>query len=91
MKHRWKVLVKGKVQGVFYRKSVKIKADELRLFGWVRNENDGSVYIEAEGDDATLKQFVDWCKVGPPAAVVDQVITEPVPIKNDTEFEIKRF
>ena len=90
MKRHWKLLVKGKVQGVFYRKATKIKADELGLSGWVRNEADGSVYIEVEGDQDTLKQFADWCEHGPPHAVVDQVTTETAALKNYSGFEIRR-
>jgi len=91
MKQRWKLLVKGKVQGVYYRKSAKLKADEFGLSGWVKNEEDGSVSMEAEGDEAVLKKFVAWCQVGPSAAVVDQVVIETVVAKYDTGFEIRRF
>ena len=90
MKYQWKLLIKGKVQGVFYRKSAKIKADELGLSGWVKNEADGSVYIEVEGDEPVLKQFTDWCRQGPPHAQVDEVTTEVSALKNYSGFEIRR-
>jgi acylphosphatase len=91
MKLHWNFLVKGKVQGVFYRKSAKVKAEELGLSGWVRNEADGSVYIEAEGDEHQLKQFKEWCKLGPSHASVDEVTTKTGTLKNYSGFEIRRF
>ncbi|MCR4325088.1 MAG: acylphosphatase [Candidatus Curtissbacteria bacterium] len=63
----------GKVHGVLFRRYAKAEADELGLVGWVRNNKDGSVEIVAQGDEGKLKQFVDWCKKGPPMANVDRV------------------
>jgi len=63
--------VSGKVQGVFFRASTKEKADELHIRGTVRNNADGSVTVDAEGDEASIEQFVEWCKQGPPRARVD--------------------
>ncbi|HNP95437.1 MAG TPA: acylphosphatase [Cyclobacteriaceae bacterium] len=84
------IRVTGKVQGVFYRASTRDKARSLGLCGFVKNENDGSVYIEAEGDKEKLDQFVNWCKQGPPNARVDKVEVAEREIKNFTQFEIKR-
>ncbi len=69
MKHV-SIRVYGKVQGVFFRASTKETADELGINGSVRNEHDGSVSIEAEGDDETLDKFIEWCKKGPRLASV---------------------
>lgn len=66
------IRISGKVQGVFFRASTKAKADELNIKGFVRNEKNGDVYIEAEGDDNTLSEFISWCKHGPTMARVDQ-------------------
>lgn len=63
----------GKVQGVFFRDSSRIKAQELNLSGWVRNEPDGIVKIVAEGEDKNLRSFVEWCKYGPDHAEVEKV------------------
>src|SRR5258706_2006965 len=60
--------VTGKVQGVFFRASAREKAEELGVKGFVRNEPDGSVYIEAEAEEIILEQFLDWCREGPPRA-----------------------
>jgi len=69
MKHV-SIRIYGKVQGVFFRVSTKEKADELGIHGTVRNENDGSVAIEAEGGDETVGKFIEWCQKGPRLAVV---------------------
>ena len=89
MKHL-AIHVSGRVQGVFFRASTKEKADALRLRGFVRNEPDGSVYIEAEGAAETLDQFVAWCKQGPPLAVVNRVTINENPVKNFSDFIIQR-
>lgn len=65
--------VHGRVQGVFYRQSTRDKAVTLGLRGWVRNEDDGTVVIQAFGDDTGLEQFIAWTKVGPPSATVTLV------------------
>jgi len=83
------ITVAGKVQGVFYRASCKEKAIELGIKGFVRNEPDGKVYIEAEGRDELLDQFVSWCNEGPRMARVDQIDVEEGEVKNFTSFEIR--
>lgn len=89
MKH-FSVTVTGRVQGVFFRASTKEKADQLGIKGFVRNEPDGSVYIEAEGDDESLKKFINWCHQGPPHAKVSQVLTKEKGVVNFSSFEIRR-
>ncbi|MFH1749918.1 MAG: acylphosphatase, partial [bacterium] len=63
MKHL-NIKISGKVQGVFYRVATKNKARDLDLTGFVRNEPDDSVYIEVEGEEENLNQFIDFCKSG---------------------------
>jgi acylphosphatase len=65
--------IRGKVQGVFFRESARIEASRLGLTGWVRNREDGSVEAVAEGEPATLEEFIRWCHRGPPAARVTDV------------------
>lgn len=67
------IKVTGKVQGVFFRASTRDVARKLGLKGFVRNEPDGGVYIEAEGDETTLTEFTEWCRQGPRLAQVDHV------------------
>jgi acylphosphatase len=66
----------GKVQGVFFRDSSRMKAKELGLSGWVGNEPDGTVQIVAEGSDKDLNRMIDWCKNGPDNAEVEKVNVE---------------
>lgn len=84
------IVVTGKVQGVYYRASTKQKADELGVKGFVRNEPDGSVYIEAEASPETLKQFVEWCHHGPERAQVLHAEITEASLKNFVEFEVRR-
>ena len=88
MKH-WNICVEGKVQGVYFRANTKRIAEELGVKGFVKNQPDGSVYIEAEADEETLQKFLDWVKVGPPAAKVTNVSVEAGEIKNFQNFVIK--
>ena len=89
MKHA-SIKVSGKVQGVFFRASTQERALELGVTGFVRNERDGSVYIEAEAGDEILKVFIDWCHVGPAGARVEHVQVGDAPVVGFTKFEIRR-
>lgn len=83
------ITISGQVQGVFFRQSAKQKADRLGLTGLVRNEVDGTVYIEIEGDQENLKNFIAWCHQGPEYAKVDRLEThEAKDIKNFVNFTI---
>lgn len=67
---RVRLIVEGRVQGVWYRDSTRQKAQELGLKGWVKNRNDGNVEILAEGIDHKISELKNWCYDGPPYAVV---------------------
>ena len=67
------VVVCGNVQGVLFRHSAKSAAERLGLAGWVRNCDDGSVEVMAEGPKEKLEEFVTWCRKGPSAAIVENV------------------
>lgn len=91
MKMHYDITVNGKVQGVFYRASTQKKAKELGVTGGVKNQADGSVYIEAEGLENQLNALVEWCKSGPPAAKVDEVeVKKADDIKGFNDFEVWR-
>jgi acylphosphatase len=78
------LLIKGKVQGVFFRATAKDIADEMAISGWVRNTPDGDVEIIAAGSQQNIDRFVEWCKHGPEKAIVTNVsITQ----KEDQRFE----
>ncbi|MCK4555333.1 MAG: acylphosphatase [Candidatus Aenigmarchaeota archaeon] len=77
------IIVKGLVQGVFFRAFTKETADRLGLSGWVRNLADGSVEVVAEGEEQALKEFVSCLKKGPPKSCVDKVQIEYSGAKNE--------
>ena len=71
---RVNLIITGLVQGVFFRASTLERAQSLNLNGWVKNLSDGSVEVVAEGPRYGLEDFVTWCRQGPPAAEVKDVI-----------------
>jgi acylphosphatase len=89
MKHL-NIKVHGKVQGVYFRDSTKMVADQLGVKGWIRNESDGSIYIEAEGDDWILDNFLDWCEEGPERADVQLVEKAESEMQSFQNFIIKK-
>ena len=89
MKH-FSIHVTGKVQGVFFRASTREEAQRLGLRGWVRNEADGSVRIEAEGDEPALEQLVAWCQHGPAQAQVSNVAVQMGEVEGHENFRVLR-
>lgn len=86
MKKHLNIKIYGQVQGVFFRISAKQEADKLGIKGFARNEKDGTVYIEAEGEKNNLDKFLEWCKNGPDAAKVEKIEVTEIPLKNFSEF-----
>jgi len=84
------IKVKGRVQGVGYRYNTMIKARELGIKGYVKNERDGSVLIEAEGNQEELDEFTHWCTQGPNFARVDHISIHMGPVRNFEDFFIAR-
>jgi acylphosphatase len=84
------ISISGRVQGVFYRATAMEKATNLGIKGFARNERDGSVYMEAEGEEESLVEFIDWCYIGPPGARVDKVVKKEGIMKNYSSFVIYR-
>ena len=68
-----RVTVSGKVQGVFFRASVKKVADIVGVKGWVKNEPNGNVSLEAEGEEEMVYKLIDYCHHGPDGAIVEKV------------------
>lgn len=83
------IRMSGRVQGVFFRQSAKRKADELGMVGFVRNESDGTVTIEVEGEPDALDTLVAWCHEGPTYAKVERVVVENGTPKHFTRFEAR--
>jgi len=85
-----RLVIKGKVQGVFYRATAKDVADELGIKGWIKNLPDRNVEIKATATEDTLQKFIDWCKQGPPKARVDEVIVEELSLEEPKDFRVIR-
>jgi acylphosphatase len=85
---RVRVLVAGRVQGVFYRATCARLAHEAGLGGFVRNRSDGRVEAAFEGPDEAVDRLVAWCRVGPELARVDRVeVVAEVPA-GDRSFRV---
>lgn len=84
------IVVKGRVQGVFYRASTQQKATAVGLNGWVRNLPNGDVLIRAQGSEREISELVDWCKNGPPMAVVREVEVKELPRQDFRGFQVLR-
>ena len=63
----------GRVQGVYFRASAQREAKRLGLTGWVRDRNDQTVELVAEGEETGIKDLIAWAQAGPGAARVDKV------------------
>ena len=85
---RISLLITGKVQGVGYRYSVKLKAESMAIRGYVRNQLDGSVFVTVQGENTAVENFVKWCYKGPSAALVRGVEKIPGTIEDFSEFKI---
>ncbi len=73
MKSRVRVIVSGRVQGVFFRSATRDEAEIRNVSGWVKNLQDGRVEATFEGEEEAVEQLVEFCRKGPPNAVVRDV------------------
>lgn len=88
---RVKAVIKGRVQGVYYRASTLEKAQSLEICGYVKNLNDGSVELDAESNKEKLTELLQWCKKGPPGALVESIETKWLEdLKHYIDFTIQR-
>ncbi|NDC14188.1 MAG: acylphosphatase [Synechococcaceae bacterium WB9_2_170] len=90
IQERWRLIVRGQVQGVGYRASCCGRAKDLGLSGWVRNRSDGSVEVEAEGPTQELTELRLWCEMGPSAASVNSVSVSQIGTTGSDWFEVRR-
>ena len=90
MKSAIAITISGSVQGVYYRASTKAVADRLGVAGFVRNEPNGEVYIEAEGSGEALSKLVEWCHQGPSLAKVSSVTQVAIPVQGFNAFTVNR-
>ena len=73
-----KLVITGRVQGVFFRAETKKTADRLGINGYVKNLSDGSVEAVIKGDQASVSQMIEWCRKGPAISKVKSVKTEEI-------------
>lgn len=89
MTKRLSIRVNGLVQGVFFRHTAKQTASSLNLSGFARNEADGSVQLEVQGEESALQNFVAWCHVGSSTSQVESVETQEIDVVSEKGFSIK--
>ena len=86
---RRRVIVDGRVQGVWFRESCRGEAESHGVAGYVHNRPDGRVEAEFEGPEPAVDAMVDWCRRGPSRAVVTSVEVADVPPTGDTRFAVR--
>ena len=84
-----RVIISGRVQGVFFRMETKRAAERFGVCGWVRNQNDGTVEALFEGEKADVDAVLEWCEKGPPLSSVIQVdVKWGTPSGRFTKFDV---
>lgn len=86
---RTRVVVSGRVQGVFFRDSCRREALRRGVSGWVSNEPDATVAAEFEGSPEDVAAMVEWCRTGPPHARVERVAHDDVEPTGQSGFEVR--
>jgi acylphosphatase len=89
LRARYRLVVRGMVQGVWYRDSCRSEARRLGVNGWVRNRGDGAVEVVVEGDAEAADRLVQWCRHGPRSAVVTAVDVVEEPPQGETGFRVR--
>ncbi|WP_370617936.1 acylphosphatase [Mumia qirimensis] len=83
------VVVRGRVQGVFYRDTLRRRADAAGVRGWVRNTEDGAVEALLVGRPTAVDRLIEWMRSGPEDAVVLKLVTEPATDPGVDTFEVR--
>jgi acylphosphatase len=86
---RYRLLVEGRVQGVFYRDSARDIARSHGVSGFARNRSDGRVELELEGDESAVHHVIAWARQGPPRAVVTGVEVEVLAVTGEQGFRTR--
>ena len=86
---RKRLIVRGDVQGVFFRDTARRRAAELGVGGWIRNRPDGAVEAVVEGDPDAVGAMVRFCHEGPDRARVDRVEEEDEPVEGVDGFDVR--
>jgi len=88
MKKHVNIRLSGRVQNVGFRYAAMLTAEKYDIKGFIKNEPDGTVYIEAEGKEPQINHFIAWCHDGPASARVDNIETSEAPVDNLERFRI---
>lgn len=91
MKKAVRLYVFGIVQGVFFRSFIKEQADKLKVNGYVRNKEDGSVEIWIEGNSGDVDKMVEKCKEGPKNSQIKRLDIVDEKLQEMKDFKIIRF
>jgi len=83
------IRVYGRVQGVGFRYSAQQIATSMGICGYVANESDGSVYIEAEASSEQINQFIECCRKGPSRSIIQEVRHFPGQLMNYISFRVR--
>ncbi|MBT4165465.1 acylphosphatase [archaeon] len=86
-----RIYITGAVQGVFFRKFIKEKADELNIRGFIRNLEDGRVEVVAEGRDEKVNELLAQCKKGSPHSEVKNIETQELKHQGFKGFKVSLF
>jgi acylphosphatase len=86
---RKRVVVHGRVQGVFFRDTTRRTAEGQRVVGWVRNNPDGTVEAAFEGAPDAVERVVAWCGTGPESALVTRVEVFDEPVEGLSGFAVR--
>jgi acylphosphatase len=86
---RYRLLISGRVQGVFFRDTCRRMAERHGVSGWVRNLPDGDVEAVFEGAAGEVDRLVEWSRHGPPAAVVEDVRVQAEPPERIIGFQVR--
>jgi len=84
-----RAVVRGSVQGIGYRDATVREAHRLGVMGWVRNEDDGSVLVHAEGHEQAVEALVAFLRTGPPGAQVTDVEAESLKVERHEQFAVR--
>ena len=87
-RRRVRVVVTGRVQGVFYRVSCAAEAERAGVGGFVRNLGDGRVEAAFEGPSLAVEGMVEWCELGPRGAMVERVDLHEEELTSERSFRI---
>lgn len=85
----FQISIFGNVQKIGFRFHSMEKAYQLSIRGFVQYHANGSIYMEAEGEDENINQFLEWCRRGPLGGIVKEVMAKEIPTQNFPSFDIR--